>query len=188
MAPEIVSQRPEGHDLNVDWWSVGVLTIELLTGQSPFSREGEDSNQSIISDRIQNEPPNIPEMIEKNAKDLILKLLQKSPNKRLGSINDAEDLKKHPFFKDFDWEKLRDKKYLAPIKPRLSGNEDVSQFADDFTKQPPEDKPAERPTQKNSSNFFRGNFGTFVICNLLISYYYFRLQFCSSRTCQKSYD
>lgn len=59
-APEIVSQRSEGHDLNVDWWSVGVLTIELLTGQSPFSRDGEESNQSVISERIQNEPPNIP--------------------------------------------------------------------------------------------------------------------------------
>jgi serine/threonine protein kinase len=59
-APEIVSQCPEGHDLNVDWWSVGVLMIELLTGQSPFSREGEESNQSQISERIQHEPPNIP--------------------------------------------------------------------------------------------------------------------------------
>jgi serine/threonine protein kinase len=49
--------------LNVDWWSVGVLMIELLTGQSPFSREGEESNQSQISERIQNEPPNIPDSV-----------------------------------------------------------------------------------------------------------------------------
>lgn len=60
MAPEILSQKTSGHDLNVDWWSVGVLTIELLTGQSPFSREGEESNQSVISARIQKEAPNIP--------------------------------------------------------------------------------------------------------------------------------
>lgn len=155
-APEIVSQRPEGHDLNVDWWSVGVLTIELLTGQSPFSREGEDSNQSVISERIQHEPPNIPPMIEKSAKDLISKLLQKIPTNRLGSINDAEDLKSHPFFKSIDWDKLRNKQYIAPIKPLLKSRDDVSQFAEDFTKQPPEDKPAEKPTQKNASNFFRG--------------------------------
>jgi len=61
MAPEVVSQR--GHDLNVDWWSVGVLIIELLSGQSPFSREGEESNQAQISERIQNHPPNIPESV-----------------------------------------------------------------------------------------------------------------------------
>lgn len=52
-----------GHDLNVDWWSVGVLIIELLTGQSPFSREGEESNQQVISERIQNSPPTIPEIV-----------------------------------------------------------------------------------------------------------------------------
>lgn len=63
-APEIVSQCREGHDLNVDWWSVGVLMIELLTGQSPFSRDGEESNQSQISERIQNEPPNIPASVK----------------------------------------------------------------------------------------------------------------------------
>lgn len=55
-----MSQKVSGHDLNVDWWSVGVLTIELLTGQSPFSREGEESNQQVISNRIQKEAPNIP--------------------------------------------------------------------------------------------------------------------------------
>lgn len=59
-APEIVSQNKEGHDLNVDWWSVGVLIIELLTGQSPFSREGEESHQGRISERIRNQPPTIP--------------------------------------------------------------------------------------------------------------------------------
>lgn len=62
-APEIVSQGKDGHDLNVDWWSVGVLTIELLTGQSPFSREGEESNQSVISERIRNDPPMIPDNV-----------------------------------------------------------------------------------------------------------------------------
>lgn len=40
-----------------------MLTIELLSGQSPFSREGEDSNQSLISERIQNDPPNIPDSV-----------------------------------------------------------------------------------------------------------------------------
>lgn len=62
MAPEIVSPQG-GHDLNVDWWSVGVLIIELLSGQSPFSRDGEESNQQVISERIQKCPPNIPDTV-----------------------------------------------------------------------------------------------------------------------------
>jgi len=33
----------------VDWWSVGVLTYELLTGASPFTVEGERNTQQEIS-------------------------------------------------------------------------------------------------------------------------------------------
>lgn len=169
-----MSQCREGHDLNVDWWSVGVLMIELLTGQSPFSRDGEESNQSQISERIQNEPPNIPTsvcykkfkfdlffiklplQIAKPAKDLIVKLLEKTPSRRLGFQNDAEDLKSHEFFKSIDWLQLKKKTQKAPIVPQLRDSEDVSQFAEDFTKQKPEDLPAEKPTQSNAANYFRG--------------------------------
>lgn len=40
MAPEVVRSGPQGHDIAVDWWSVGVLTYELLTGASPFTIDG----------------------------------------------------------------------------------------------------------------------------------------------------
>ena len=33
----------------VDWWSLGVLTYELLTGASPFTVDGESNSQSEIS-------------------------------------------------------------------------------------------------------------------------------------------
>jgi serine/threonine protein kinase len=33
----------------VDWWSVGVLTYELLTGASPFTVEGATNSQQEIS-------------------------------------------------------------------------------------------------------------------------------------------
>lgn len=85
-----------------------------------------------------------------------MKLLEKTPSRRLGFRNDAEDLKRHEFFKQIDWKLLKQKFYEAPIVPLLKNDEDVSQFAEDFTKQEPEDLPAEKPTQPNAANYFRG--------------------------------
>jgi ribosomal protein S6 kinase alpha-5 len=33
----------------VDWWSLGVLTFELLTGASPFTVDGDKNTQPEIS-------------------------------------------------------------------------------------------------------------------------------------------
>lgn len=34
---------------SVDWWSLGILMFELLTGASPFTLEGERNSQSEVS-------------------------------------------------------------------------------------------------------------------------------------------
>ena len=49
MAPEVVRGGSSGHDKAVDWWSLGVLTYELLTGASPFTVDGAKNTQSEIS-------------------------------------------------------------------------------------------------------------------------------------------
>lgn len=85
-----------------------------------------------------------------------MKLLEKTPCKRLGFKRDAEELKKHKFFSVIDWNKLKKKTYSAPITPELQNPEDVSQFAEDFTKQDPVDKPGEPLTAPNAARFFRG--------------------------------
>lgn len=48
MAPEVVMGEC-GHNFTVDWWSLGVLCYELLTGASPFTVEGEKNIPSEIS-------------------------------------------------------------------------------------------------------------------------------------------
>ncbi|XP_075741478.1 ribosomal protein S6 kinase alpha-5-like isoform X2 [Rhipicephalus microplus] len=146
MAPEVVRGGSAGHDFSVDWWSVGVLTFELLTGSSPFTVEGERNNQAEISKRILKSQPPIPDRITGDVKDFILKLLIKDPRKRLGGgIEDAEEIKRHRFFKGINWEDLAAKKVPAPFVPKVDDELDVSNFADEFTSMVPADSPALAP-------------------------------------------
>ena len=53
MAPEIIRGGEGGHDMTVDWWSLGVLLYELLTCESPFAPSGEDNSQKEVSKLVQ---------------------------------------------------------------------------------------------------------------------------------------
>lgn len=94
--------------------------------------------------------------IGKDAKDLITKLLEKDPTKRLGFKKDAEELKRHKFFKKINWKELKNKEYPAPMVPQLSGKDDVRQFSEDFTKEEPKDEPGVPLTHANAANLFKG--------------------------------
>jgi len=85
-------------------------------------------------------------------------LLQKQPSKRLGYNNDADDLKRHKFFKPIDWEALKKKMYRAPMIPELKDLYDCGQFAEEFINQEAIDLPAELPDAPNADKFFRGKF------------------------------
>lgn len=107
MAPEIVRGGGAGHDMAVDWWGVGVLTYELLTGASPFTVEGEKNNQQEISRRILSIHPPIPGELSMEVKDFISQLLTKDPSRRLGGgPSDAAELKQHSFFRNLNWDEV----------------------------------------------------------------------------------
>lgn len=155
MAPEVVRGGSTGHDIAVDWWSVGVLTYELLTGASPFTVEGEQNTQQEISRRILRTSPPIPEGLSAEVSDLIARLLVKDPRRRLGGgEGDALELKKHPFFRSLDWAALAEKRLPAPFVPRIAGELDVSNFSEEFTRMTPTDSPAVIPP--NFDKIFKG--------------------------------
>lgn len=71
--------------------------------------------------------------------DLITKLLNKNPTKRLGASKAGfDEIKSHPFFKDINFEAILNKKVPAPFVPTIKGNLDVQNFDEDFTKECPE--------------------------------------------------
>ncbi|KOC68480.1 Ribosomal protein S6 kinase alpha-5 [Habropoda laboriosa] len=159
MAPEVVRGGSAGHDIAVDWWSVGVLTYELLTGASPFTIEGEKNTQQDISRRILKTDPPIPSHLSPTVRDFILRLLVKDPRQRLGGgLDDAKELKEHSFFKKapspFSWEALERREIPPPFVPRITHELDTSNFSDEFTKMIAADSPAVVPP--NYDKIFRG--------------------------------
>eukprot|EP01018_Ginkgo_biloba_P034997 Gb_17287 [translate_table: standard] len=122
LAPEILLGT--GHGETADWWSVGVILFELLTGIPPFNAE----HPQTIFDNILNRKipwPHVPEEMSYQAKDLIDKLLTEDPNQRLGAKGAAE-VKRHPFFKDINWDTLARQK--AAFVPTSDGALDTSYF------------------------------------------------------------
>uniref|UniRef100_A0A8C5EAQ1 Ribosomal protein S6 kinase n=1 Tax=Gouania willdenowi TaxID=441366 RepID=A0A8C5EAQ1_GOUWI len=154
MAPEIIRGK-SGHGKSVDWWSLGILMFELLTGASPFTLEGERNSQSEVSKRILRCDPPFPSMIGHTAQDLLRKLLVKDPHRRLGSgPRGAEDIKAHSFFKGLNWADLAEKKVASPFKPELKSELDVGNFAEEFTGMEPVYSPASTPP--STDRLFQG--------------------------------
>uniref|UniRef100_A0A8C0C2X0 Ribosomal protein S6 kinase n=1 Tax=Balaenoptera musculus TaxID=9771 RepID=A0A8C0C2X0_BALMU len=155
MAPDIVRGGDSGHDKAVDWWSLGVLMYELLTGASPFTVDGEKNSQAEISRRILKSEPPYPQEMSAVAKDLIQRLLMKEPKKRLGcGPRDADEIKEHLFFQKINWDDLAAKKVPAPFKPVIRDELDVSNFAEEFTEMDPTYSPAALP--QSSERLFQG--------------------------------
>nr|AFJ45029.1 aurora A [Artemia parthenogenetica] len=77
LPPEMVEGRE--HDEKVDLWSLGVLCFEFLVGQPPFETADQQNTYRKIKAVSFDFPGHVPE----GARDLIGKLLRRSPSERL---------------------------------------------------------------------------------------------------------
>ncbi|KAL6655647.1 hypothetical protein ACP70R_006473 [Stipagrostis hirtigluma subsp. patula] len=90
MAPEVIVGS--GHSFSADIWSVGCTVIEMATGKPPWSQQYQEVALLFHVGTTKSHPP-IPEHLSPEAKDFLLKCLQKEPELR----STASDLLKHPF-------------------------------------------------------------------------------------------
>jgi serine/threonine protein kinase len=105
----------------------------MLYALPPFYSQ----NQALMFERIKLNEVKFPEnpVTSPEAKDIIKKLLIKDPAKRLGTVGDINDLKNHPWFKGFDWAALLAKKMRPPFTPKVSGEDWINNFDEEFTKE-----------------------------------------------------
>ncbi|XP_050535535.1 putative protein kinase C delta type homolog isoform X6 [Daktulosphaira vitifoliae] len=141
MAPEIIKGLK--YNQSVDWWSFGILLYEMLVGKSPFSGCDEDA----LFWSICNEQPQYPRYLSANAKSVLVALLDKDTNKRLGSLesnHSAEDVMRHPFFSSLDWGKLERRELEPPYMPKVYHPLDTHYFDKHFTKEKPRLTPVDK--------------------------------------------
>lgn len=124
MAPEILQDVP--YDYAVDFWSLGCVMFDMLTGSPPFT----GNNNKKIYDKIVANKLKIPFYLSNEAKDLLLRLLKKSPTKRLTNF---DTLKKHQFFRKINWKEIETRQFTPPIVPIITDPALAENFDSDFT-------------------------------------------------------
>lgn len=121
MAPEINGQQ--SYDNSIDWWNIGVVIYEILTGYD-------------YHEPIPWESREITNKISKNAENLLKGLLTRNPMERLGKITGATEIKQHPFFTEYNpdfWCKF-EQTYLNEKEPPIRKNEIKSDWKDELEK------------------------------------------------------
>jgi serum/glucocorticoid-regulated kinase 3 len=131
LAPEVL--KKQGYGRPVDWWCLGAVVYEMLVGLPPFySRDCNEMYYKILHERLR-----FPTHVSECARQLLTGLLDRDPALRLGSgPQDAEDIKRHVFFKDLDWAKLERREYEAPFNPGVASELDLRNFDPEFVREP----------------------------------------------------
>lgn len=127
-APELM--RKEKHGFAVDFWALGCLALEMVTGHSPFSAQDEEATEAAVLARRAGEPlppplpPAPPETTPLGSAptppppsaallSLCGGLLHPSPSERMGYAG----MRTHAWFEGFEWTSCLAMEQTAPYVP-----------------------------------------------------------------------
>lgn len=125
-APELIAST--GHTNAVDWWTLGILVFELMSGHPPFESAYPMQIYSKVMKGISKVP--FPPKCQGPVGDLIKALLKKEPSERLpmrpGGIT---NVKNHKWYQGFDWDAMKAGTLDAPYKPVVKSKKDIANFS-----------------------------------------------------------
>uniref|UniRef100_A0A7S2S4V0 non-specific serine/threonine protein kinase n=1 Tax=Mucochytrium quahogii TaxID=96639 RepID=A0A7S2S4V0_9STRA len=126
LAPEVLKRQQYGKA--VDWWSLGTLLYEMISGLPPFY----DRNRDRMYKKILKAELRFPPHMNSEARSICRGMLQRDPLQRLG-YRGAQEVKSHQFFASIDFDALLAKKIEPPFKPVVAGSEDTRNVDKTFT-------------------------------------------------------
>ncbi|KAJ3064283.1 hypothetical protein HDU98_012281 [Podochytrium sp. JEL0797] len=121
-APELI--LGERHGKLVDWFSVGTILFEALTGNVPF---GQGNVLDTLSAQYENYS------VTRPAEDMVRRLMDPNHANRLSSLRGVIDIKSHPFFRplNMSWKEIEEGKLKPAFVP---GNEADDAIISEFLK------------------------------------------------------
>ncbi|KDO28962.1 AGC protein kinase [Saprolegnia parasitica CBS 223.65] len=121
IAPELLKGQTYGKA--ADWWSFGILLYEMIGGKPPYYHRNRDIMFQTI---LKQQWVTFTAGFSDAAVDLIRGLLNRDPLHRLGSgPAGSDEVLMHPFFNEFDWAQLLQRKVTPPFDPRVSKTDTV---------------------------------------------------------------
>jgi CRP-like cAMP-binding protein len=125
-APELIAST--GHTNAVDWWCLGILIFELMSGHPPFESAYPMQIYSKVMKGITN--VKFPPKCQGAVADLVKALLKKDPAERLpmrpGGVKNLQD---HKWYAgSLDWAKMKACQMEAPYKPVVKSKKDIANF------------------------------------------------------------
>lgn len=143
MAPEVILLKKYSYE--VDWWALGVLTYELVFGKNPFHSD----NKAKMYVLINSGNVVFPAGCDTDVADFIRGLLTKDPSSRFGMM----DVEKHPFLNEYTREEILAKKVDPSYRPVVTSSQDVRNFDDEYTNEPPLDSLGTLPLSGEDQRF-----------------------------------
>lgn len=95
LSPEVFESGK--YDASVDWWSLGVVLWEMLSGGVPMNGVLEK-----------------PWYMSMGAFNVCYRLMERDVKRRLGACG-SDEVKRHPFFGSVDWEAMRERRVKPPF-------------------------------------------------------------------------